>query len=74
MYIEPIFDSLKLHNLKNFIEIKCSLIYIKTLGWTFIKLGLCYYIFLYGLLISCFENLMDNSQFVILNAKFDTIK
>jgi hypothetical protein len=74
MYIELVFDSLKIDNLKNFLEKNCSLIYIRTLGWTFIKLGLCCYIFLHGLLISCFENHMDNCQFVISNANFDTIK
>jgi len=75
MYIEVVFYSLTIHNLKNFVEKECSLIYIYiNIKLNFYKIGFVLLYILYGLLISCFENRMDNCQFVTFDAKFDTIK
>jgi hypothetical protein len=73
MYIEAVFYFLTIHNLKNFVEKECSLIYIN-IKLNFYKIGFVLLYILYGLLISCFENRMDNCQFVTFNAKIDTIK
>jgi len=35
---------------------------------------MCYYVYLYGLLISCFENYIYSYQFIIFNESFRTIK
>lgn len=40
----------------------------------FYKIRFVLLFFKCGLLISCFENHMDNCQFVIFNEKIDTIK
>jgi hypothetical protein len=53
------FWPLKIQNLKNFIEEEMFFVIWKRPSWIFMIIE-CVIMFFYGLLISCFENYMDN--------------
>jgi hypothetical protein len=75
MYFEHVFDLWKHIIQRISFKKKCSLLYKTGLNCIFMKIRfLKNYVFLYDLLLSCFENYMDNYQIVIYNANFGTIK
>jgi hypothetical protein len=74
MHFEHVFDPWKHIIQRISFKKKCSLLYKMGLNCIFMKIRFFYHVFLYDLLLSCFENYMDNYQIVIFSANFGTIK